>query len=119
MARRGPAIQSFIPVSAWACAMCEKVHAERDDADECCRCGDCGEKFPHDGFGNTCDGCMYGRRLRTGRDDVKRNADHLRSSLANLRGLIENPPNGKQRPKKSIDCIEEVERLLADAERES
>lgn len=105
-----------VSVKAWACGMCAHVHADKEDADECCKCSDCGEKFERAGhYGSTCDACMYGSRLRECRKDVAREANDLRHCIARLRGLVATPPDGKKAPKKGVsEDLVELEPMLQD-----
>lgn len=113
----GPSYESKV-AQAWSCGLCAKVYADKKEADSCCTCSNCGEKFVADYYGSTCDSCLYRGRLRYARDDLERKTGELRSALNHLRGMIENPPKGKKRPKTGIAGLAEVEQLLTDAERE-
>jgi len=93
-----------VPVQAWACGCCKRLHTTTVEADDCCKCGECGIKFQHEhNYGSICDPCMYGGRIREARREVAREAGELRHSIARLRGLVLSPPEGKKAPRKGID----------------
>jgi hypothetical protein len=106
-----------VAVQAYACGMCAQVHKDEGDADACCKCTQCGEKFEREGvsYSHTCDGCMYGTRVRECRKDVAREADSLRHAISRLRGLIAHPPSGKKAPKKGVaQALVDLEPFLQD-----
>lgn len=87
-------------VTAWACSLCQRVHAEKEDADKCCECDECGQKFAHDvGYQPRCDSCQYGSQLREVRKSVERAKRDLKNNEERLERLVNNPPAGKRRPK--------------------
>src|SRR5271170_6420999 len=90
-------------VSAWACGMCSALHASKRSADECCTCNTCEKKFAKKStFSSMCQSCSYGSELRSTRAAVERAREDLNRSRDRLQRLIENPPDGKKRPKDDV-----------------
>ena len=91
---------SSVPVAAWACGQCSRVHRDQSEADDCCKCSGCGEKFHHENsYGSVCDRCEYGRNIRHARDAIVRAQEEWTRSHARLKALLEKPPPGKRRPR--------------------
>jgi hypothetical protein len=89
-----------VPINAWSCCQCHSVHRERSEADACCKCMECGEKFPRqNNYSCVCDRCEYGRNVRHARDAVARAQEDWARNHTRLTNLIDNPPPGKKRPK--------------------
>jgi hypothetical protein len=89
-----------VPVSAWACGMCQCVYADKKSADECCKCGSCGKKFKkRSSYDSNCEVCSYGQELRNTRADVRRCQNHLRMARERLERLLKEPPPGRKAPK--------------------
>lgn len=77
-------------VQAWACALCGSVHGERVDADKCCQCSECRGKFEREYAysSSVCDGCNWGRNVRSARADIRRHQELLDSSKKHLSELL-------------------------------
>ena len=91
-------MSASIEVQAWACSQCRSVHASQHEADECCQCESCGEKFARsNSYGRTCESCDYGTNLRNARANVERCAESWRHAQRYLNDLWSKPPSAKKR----------------------
>jgi hypothetical protein len=76
-------------VTAFVCTMCNEVHRDPRDASDCCKCQDCGVKFPHEStYGATCGHCSYGSRLRAARASVRSAEEQLKRNQDRLAHLL-------------------------------
>lgn len=84
-------------VEAFRCLVCKRLHDTEADALECCVCTECKTKFNQPNqYGNTCDHCLYGSRLRNCRKEVKRYEELLATSQMRLAAFLSDkrPPKG-------------------------
>ena len=84
--------------ACFICTMCDAPHRLLRDAEACCRCQTCGEKFPRESYGSDCGHCLYGYQLREARKTVRREEEGLADAKRRLADLLatKRPPKGSK-----------------------